>query len=141
MQFVEVKVGLMDEDEVEELIDLEYEVLGASPFVRLSTLPVWKKAIVARADGIVGCATFFWGDRFSIASLAVRSSYRGNGIGRTILRKCFEVAREMGYNSVWLETPVDGPVAFYLSEGFRIEEVLKDYYGNGVDGLKLVRIL
>jgi len=130
----------MKDDEVEEVIDIEYEVLGTSPFVKLSTLPVRKKAVVARLDGIVGCATFFWDDRFSIASLAVKKGYRGNGVGKAILRRCFEVAKEMGYASVWLETPVNGPVDFYLSEGFRIEGILENYYGNGDDGLKLVRI-
>jgi len=38
------------------------------------------------------------------------------GVGRAILRKCLEIAKSMGYNGVWLETPVDGPVEFYIKE-------------------------
>lgn len=58
---MEVLVDLMEDEEVEEVIDIEYEVLGISPFVSLSTFPVKKNVVVARTDGskakskIAGC--------------------------------------------------------------------------------------
>ena len=62
------------------------------------------------------------------------------GVGRAILRKCLEIAKSMGYNGVWLETPVDGPVEFYTKEGFRIYGLIEDCYGNGIHGFKLVHV-
>ncbi|WP_048085856.1 GNAT family N-acetyltransferase [Archaeoglobus veneficus] len=135
-------VDFMENCEVEEVIHLEYDVLGTSPFANLSLLPVRKRAVVAKeevdAEHIVGCATVCWAEQFVIASIAVRDDFRGKGVGKAILRKCIEFARDMGYDSVWLETPADGPVDFYLKEGFRVSTFLRNYYGDGIHGLKLV---
>lgn len=136
------EVGVMRSEEVEEVIHLEYDVLGVSPFVATSLLPVKKKVIVARVNnGIAGCATVCWNDRFEIASLAVKKEYRNAGIGAAIIEKCFEVARDLGFDSVWLETPENGPVEFYLSHGFCVESHVRNMYGNGVSGLKMVKHL
>ena len=135
-----LEIGIMKSEEVEEVIHLEYDVLGISPFVATSLLPVKRKVVVARVDGkIAGCATLCWNDRFEIASLAVKDEYRGSGVGAAIIEKCFEVAKELGFNSVWLETPENGPVEFYLSHGFCVKSHVRNMYGDGVSGLKMVK--
>ncbi len=137
-----LEVDIMRSEEVEEVIHLEYDVLGVSPFVATSLLPVKRKVVVARVDGVIaGCATVCWNDHFEIASLAVREEYRSSGVGAAIIEKCFEIAKELGFDSVWLETPENGPVEFYRSHGFCVESHVRNMYGEGVTGLKMVRYL
>ncbi len=137
-----LEVDIMRSEEVEEVIHLEYDVLGVSPFVATSLLPVKRKVVVARVDGVLaGCATVCWNDRFEIASLAVKEEYRNSGVGAAIIEKCFEIARELGFDSVWLETPENGPVEFYRSHGFCIEAHVRNMYGEGITGLKMVKYL
>ncbi len=135
-----LEVGIMRSEEVEEVIHLEYDVLGISPFVATSLLPLKRKVVVARVKGtIAGCATVCWNDRFEIASLAVKKEYRNTGIGTAIIEKCVEIAKKLGFNRIWLETPENGPVEFYESNGFSIEKLVKNMYGNGISGLKMVK--
>ncbi|RLI85547.1 MAG: hypothetical protein DRO98_06765 [Archaeoglobales archaeon] len=118
---MEVLVDLMEDEEVEEVIDIEYEVLG------LAHSSAFQPFRLRR---------MLWLQELMEAKLRVKLL----GVGRAILRKCLEIAKSMGYNGVWLETPVDGPVEFYTKEGFRIYGLIEDCYGNGIHGFKLVYV-
>lgn len=47
--------------------------------------------------------------------------WRGKGIGRALMEKCFESARELGYTQLYLESlpELDKAVSMYLKAGFR----------------------
>jgi len=117
----------MDGEEVEEVIDLEYEVLGSSVFVKISTLPYYKKVIVADAGEIVGCAVVYWdSEMFRLGSIAVKEEYRGKGVGMELIKKCTEIAEELGYDSVWLEVSISNHTAIeiYKKSGFKVYKTL-----------------
>ena len=46
--------------------------------------------------------------------------YRGRGIGRTLMEKCFESARQLGYRQLYLESlpELQKAVSMYLKSGF-----------------------
>jgi len=91
----------MDGEEVEEVIDLEYEVLGSSAFVKLSTLPYYKKVIVADAGELAGCAVVYWdSETFRLGSIAVKEKYRRMGIGTELIKKCAEIAEKLGFDKI-----------------------------------------
>jgi putative acetyltransferase len=49
------------------------------------------------------------------------SSWRGKGIGRMLMEKCFESARQMGYRQLYLESlpELEKAVSMYIKSGFR----------------------
>jgi len=131
----------MDGEEVEEVIDLEYEILGSSAFVKLSTLPYYKKVIVADTGELAGCAVVYWdSETFYLGSIAVREEYRGKGIGTELIKKCAEMAEKLGFDSVWLEVSVNNRTAIeiYEKSGFIIYETLKHFYGIGKHAYRMV---
>ncbi len=131
----------MKDDEVEDVIDLEYEILGLSVFVNISTKPYHKKVFLAEVNGeIAGLSVAYWNDEFKIGSVAVKEEYRNQGIGRSLVKKCIEFARSIGFDSVWLEVAVNQArlVSYYKTMGFRIHDVIKHYYGIGKHAYSMV---
>jgi putative acetyltransferase len=49
------------------------------------------------------------------------SQWRGKGIGRTLMEKCFESAKALGYKQLYLESlpELSRAVSMYLKSGFR----------------------
>ncbi len=131
----------MQDDEVEEIIDLEYEILGLSVFVDISTKPYHKKVFVAESDGeIVGAAVVYWNDEFRLGSIVVKEDFRRQGIGKALIKRSIEFAKEKNFNSVWLEVSVgqSNLVSYYKSLGFRIHDVIKHFYGIGKHAYSMV---
>ncbi|RLI83271.1 hypothetical protein DRP07_03725 [Archaeoglobales archaeon] len=131
----------MEDDEVEEIIDLEYEILGLSVFVDISTKPYHKKVFVAESNGeIVGAAVVFWNDEFRLGSIVVKEDFRRQGIGKALIKRSIEFAKEKNFNSVWLEVSVEQSnlVSYYKSLGFRIHDVIKHFYGIGKHAYSMV---
>ncbi len=131
----------MQDDEVEEIIDLEYEILGLSVFVDISTKPYHKKVFVAESEGeIVGAVVVYWNDEFRLGSIVVKENFRGQGIGKALIRRSIEFAKEKNFNSVWLEVSVEQSnlVSYYKSLGFRIHDVIKHFYGIGKHAYSMV---
>jgi putative acetyltransferase len=55
-----------------------------------------------------------------LVKLYLLSEYRGRGIGRTLMEKCFESARQLGYSQLYLESlpELQKAVSMYLKSGF-----------------------
>jgi len=137
----EVTFREMNGEEVEDVIDLEYEVLGSSTFARISILPYYKKVIVADAGELAGCAVVYWDSKaFYLGSIAVKEEYRGKGIGTVLIKRCAEIAEKLGFDSVWLEVSVSNRTAIevYEKSGFVIHETLKHFYGIGKHAYRMV---
>ncbi|MFO7620008.1 MAG: GNAT family N-acetyltransferase [Bacteroidales bacterium] len=56
-----------------------------------------------------------------MVKLYLLAPWRGKGIGRMLMEKCFESARELGYSQLYLESlpELGKAVSMYLKAGFR----------------------
>ncbi|WP_171167267.1 GNAT family N-acetyltransferase [Streptomyces sp. I05A-00742] len=70
--------------------------------------------------GYVDTAYEPWNRRLTVADIAVAPAHRGRGIGRILMERAFEQAREHGAVQVWLEvTNLNAPaIRAYLRMGF-----------------------
>lgn len=70
-----------------------------------------------------------------IVSFAVKREFRGKGIGKRLLSKAIERCREKGRSRMLLEVRVSNYVAqnLYKKMGFRVVEVIPNYYHDGED--------
>jgi ribosomal protein S18 acetylase RimI-like enzyme len=88
---------------------------------------------------------------YEVSSLAVRSKWRGQGIGKALLKHAIndlhntEITRAPWANwqyTIYLHTPADkiyGSVDFYIRNGFNFDSVVNDYYEVGKHAIKLTR--
>ena len=67
----------------------------------------------------------------------VHKDYRDNRYGHTLLRKVIDELKNIGARKLFVDTSSDPnyikAVDFYLKNGFKLEAVLRDYYGKGED--------
>lgn len=67
----------------------------------------------------------------------VHKDYRDNKYGQTLLRKVINELKDIGARKLFVDTSSDPnyikAVDFYLKNGFKLEAVLRDYYGEGED--------
>src|SRR5512140_2027869 len=56
-----------------------------------------------------------------LVKLYLLASWRGRGIGRMLMEKCFESARQLGYSELYLESlpELEKAVSMYLKSGFK----------------------
>lgn len=100
-------------------------------------------------DKVIGYVTaclkdYYEGERAGhIYSIAVKPEYRRRGVGSRLLEEVEKVLRENGAKICHLETHMDNinAINFYLKHGYRIVKALKNYYGAGKDGIKLMKTL
>ena len=74
--------------------------------------------IVRDADQISGCCalTVSWENFGEIRTLAVRESSQGLGLGRDLVERCLEEAKELGLNTVFTLTCIPD---FFAQFGFK----------------------
>jgi len=128
----ELFVREMRDDEVEEIILLEYEHFGYSVFADLSTTAYRKKVLVCEIDNeIAGFAVIYWDEEsFHIGSLIVREEHRTKGAGKALIEKIAAEAIKLGFRKIYADVSVSSSALdFYFSNGFEIEETIKHYYG------------
>lgn len=104
---------------------------------RLADAELW----VAERDGrLVGSVTLFAGwrgaqdDSIGVRLLAVLPEQRGSGVGRALMRRCIDRARDVGRSRVVLTTTGEMEAArdLYESLGFRREVALDHEPAPGV---------
>jgi ribosomal protein S18 acetylase RimI-like enzyme len=78
-----------------------------------------------------------------IFSIVVDPDYQGKGVGGKLLAHAQEIALEKGAERISLEASVDNRklIAWYKKAGFESTELLKDYYEEERDGLRMVKWL
>jgi len=73
--------------------------------------------------------------RGHVVSLAVRSTHRRMGIGRSLMQVAHEVMRNAGIGESYLEVRTDNvsAIALYKGMGYEIRKTVKGYYMDGAD--------
>ncbi|MDX1920710.1 MAG: N-acetyltransferase [Candidatus Caenarcaniphilales bacterium] len=76
---------------------------------------------VSKEQKIIGCASLFlWSEQLSeIKSLAVADEFTGKGIGKVLVEKCLEDARELGQRQVFALT---FKPEFFFKLGFKLTD-------------------
>ena len=82
-------------------------------------------------------------DNTSIATIAVKESYRNKGIGALLLAKIIDQSAEKGFTSIDLEVRKSNVAAItlYKKFGFKVVSTRKGYYSNGEDAYFMVNDL
>lgn len=78
----------------------------------------------AVAGGLVGATNWGW---LHIRYLAVPSDHRGQGIGRTLMYRAEEAARQRGCRAAWVDTYSFQAPGFYERLDYRLFGELPDY--------------
>ncbi len=91
------------------------------------------------AYGCVQCA----GEDCDLLIIAVLPEYRGNGIGKTLLKRLLSGAKRRGARRMLLEVRESNVVAqeLYRSQGFEFLSVRKKYYPDGENALVMAKKL
>ncbi|CAH6214552.1 GNAT family N-acetyltransferase [Klebsiella oxytoca] len=86
---------------------------------------VWLDGDVPAAMAVVARR----GDEARLAAFAMRSAYRGKGVGRRLMGSLLDALREQGVRRMWLEVIRDNhaAVALYHSLGFEVRHGLCGY--------------
>ncbi|MEW5847130.1 MAG: GNAT family N-acetyltransferase [Bacteroidota bacterium] len=71
--------------------------------------------------------------------IATRNDFRGNGVGKIVLKEAENQIKKFGGKAIYIETsskPLYKPTQqFYLGNGYTIEAILKDFYDSNDDKL------
>lgn len=140
-------------NDLEALYRIELECFGRDAFTRslLAYLLASPDSVglVAEVDGgtigfVIGSIRRHRNRRIGhVLSLDVSAGYRRRGIGFKLLSELERVFVEGGVQVCYLEVRANNVAALglYRKHGFVVVETLKDYYGVGVNGLKLKKDL
>ncbi|BAL81347.1 ribosomal protein S18-alanine N-acetyltransferase [Caldisericum exile] len=87
--------------------------------------------------GFIG--VWYEGKKLHIINVAVHPNERGKGIGTSLLLFAISLAKELGYEVVYLEARKSNISAqkLYKKLGFIEVEELKGYYQDGEDGIRM----
>ena len=135
--------------DVDQLDRLEELVFGGQA-VRISRRQ-WRylatragnRTLIAECDGELAGALVLTGRTggrvLRIYSIAVHPSARRRGIARQFLDEAERQARHGGFAALHLEVARDNQaaIALYRAAGYETLEVLRGYYGDGEDGLRM----
>ena len=89
------------------------------------------------------CVCSISGRSAHLISIAVDSNLRRKGVGITLLRRAIESLTANGVHELWLEVKTNNleAISLYLKFGFKNESVLKAYYSDGSDALRMNLVL
>jgi ribosomal-protein-alanine N-acetyltransferase len=139
-----------DPVEINEILEIERnafekkETFPKEYFLELSKK--WPEGfLVAKLDGeIVGYAIGEKNkDSGLIISVAVKKEWRRRGIGRKLMEKLLENFKKGGMRIVFLHVREENKEAinFYQALGFKIRELVENYYSNGEDAYLMEKSL
>lgn len=101
--------------------------------------------IVARSFGVTSgyMITCYSNKKGNIASIAVDPSSRKKGIGKALVKYTISKLKGYGVKVLELEVRTTNTVGinFWKSMGFLSKEVIPNYYGNGINALKMIKLL
>ncbi len=113
------RARLEDVEAMKSILDDFARAGDLLPRSRLDLYENIRDFVVARAEGrIVGLSALHicWIDLAEVRSLAVRREHQRHGVGRTLVERCLEEARDLGLRKVFALTYRPG---FFSALGFR----------------------
>ncbi|MDD4374601.1 MAG: GNAT family N-acetyltransferase [Bacteroidales bacterium] len=78
-----------------------------------------------------------------IYAIAIHPDFRGKGLASSFLDKAIQTASEMACSKISLEVKTinQAAISLYQQKGFKVSELLTQYYKDGADGYKMVLTL
>ncbi len=144
-------VRTLSEDDIDAVWELEQICFPDDPWSRSmfeSELDNSLSVFLTAFDEETGELAAYGGmwlmyDSGNITNIAVRPSYRREGIGRRILRLLEKICRERGMEEITLEVRSKNEAAqcLYSSEEFEICGLRKGYYRNHEDAVIMTKKL
>jgi [ribosomal protein S18]-alanine N-acetyltransferase len=137
--------------DLDQLVDIENESFDSDRLSRANlryalNSPAQSVLAIASGRNILGDAIIEFrksSKSARLASIAIRKSAAGQGLGRLLMQGCEDHARRRGCNRFRLEVRADNQAAISLYEklGYRQFDVLKDYYEDGASALRFEKSL
>jgi ribosomal protein S18 acetylase RimI-like enzyme len=112
-------------------------------FLRAPTARLWVATLDEVVVGNLICLTRKSSDRARIYSVVVAPAARGRGIAEQMIRAAETEAASAGYRQISLEVAVDNAPAraLYAKLGYEQIAELPEYYEDGGDGVRLLKLL
>lgn len=142
MENVEIyDMTLKDFEEIKDVLISDFDDFWSKDILKTEILGDNKKYIVAKnKNQIIGFAGIMINiDEIEVMNIVVKKSFRGKGIGKILLNKIIEIAKEANKN-IFLEVNENNFVArrLYENVGFEVISVRKKYY-NGIDNAIIMK--
>ena len=122
-------------------IDLFNDVWSKSSFLYEIKNESYSFPYVLILDGLIAgyCVCWYFQNELHIGNVAIKKEYQGNGYGKLLMQKLFELFPE--YKQAHLEVGVsnDAAIGLYLKFGFNILSTRKSYYANDEDALVMLK--
>ncbi len=129
-------MSLSDFYEIEPIYNAEFDDFWKTSILKAELENTNSKYIIAKLDQeIVGYAGIWISvDDIHITNIAVKKSYRNNGIGSALLEQLISMSKKLNKSSLTLEVNTKNLYAqkLYLKFGFKNLGLRKKYY-NGVE--------
>ena len=116
------KYALTEEADLAMLDDPQGEILNTGGCIFLAKDRediVGSAALIKEADG-----------EFELAKMAVAAGWQGKGIGKLLIERCLEAAKELGARRIFLvsNSQLKTAIGMYESYGFRHVPLVNAYY-------------
>lgn len=134
-------------EDVDAVVSIETEAFS-SPWRRETFLDLIDRpnlellVLEDRETGVIGYAVLWCIlDQGELANMAVIPGFRGRGLGRFLLTRVMEIARERGVETVYLEVRVsnESAVRLYTQFGFSDVGVRRAYYEHPKEDARVMR--
>jgi len=140
------KVTIADLEELHRIEKLCFkkERYSKSFLLHLLESPNIYSAIFEENKRIVGSVIIsFHKNTARIVSIAVAPLYRKKGIGRKLLNSAEEKAQQLNIKNIVLEVSTENndAVNFYLSNKYKVDCIIENYYGTGRDAYRMEKEL
>ena len=134
-------------EDLDRIMELENSVFAAEAFsrrqyrhlLRSPTCRILLHECDGRLEAMLVAGWRARTDYLWIYSVAVSERMRGQGLGTLMIRESLNLARRIGRSWIILEVRVSNEAALRLYHKFGFEEIgfLEDYYGPGLDGIRM----
>ncbi|OQY40743.1 MAG: GNAT family N-acetyltransferase [Fusobacteriia bacterium 4572_74] len=146
MEFLEIEAK--DKKYIKQIIEIEKEAFGLNggvdEWILKPMIRYGKVFVLVIENNVIGIAEYmrdFDGDEIFLYGFSIKKEYRKCGYGKKLLEESIKVFRENKIKKIGLTVSLENKEAIklYKKMGFKMEEMLKDEYGKGIDRLYLGR--
>ncbi|MEI6856743.1 GNAT family N-acetyltransferase [Psychrilyobacter sp.] len=140
MKFLEIKSK--DKKYIDQIIEIEKEAFGLSggvdEWILKPIIRYGKVFVLVIDDEVIGIAEYirgFDGDVVFLYGFSIKKEYRKCGYGEKLLEESIKIFRENKIKKIGLTVSLKNKSAIelYKKMGFKMEEMLKEEYGKGID--------